>query len=582
MARILAVEDEAELRDLLKEELESEGHEVVTASDGEDALARLANFTPDIVVSDVSMPGIDGFDLLEKFRAAYPASADTPFLFLTALASREDELRAREHGIDDYLTKPVDFDMLHSVLATRLRQVARMRERKERQMVKLYTRLSGSPPPRVGSERVATAYTAPDDQTLASELDLEISGGDAMAAAMASLGETECPAMPEDDPAAGEAAPVERRVLGSLLRFPNLRAVSDAAPGGKSLYARTIERTVAILKALVCEEAVVTDTRDGDVVVAYRTEDEGEAGKLGEALARDLPGRIINDRHEEMSRDFELDDATIENALLVSAEFFEIVLERNPQSPEAFEKAIYDVIEKTRINTRAPNLLVSAIRRERGYLSPLELYARNGTQLPIRFFNYDIRSVRKMRAGFAFFGPGNTEKARYLVDVLTLDLMEDAARGIGPKDIAVIDMHYDTLASRIYAAAYARKFLHFAEHTPYAFMINVRSVPLGLGSKVLGDMLRPLGKHANRRSIQIHPQELGSFAHGELPVSCLVCTRSKLAGFPEARDVFPRHKPALAKAGTLLVLRGLKDKSRISKFNELGFDGYAIDPDGKA
>ena len=392
----------------------------------------------------------------------------------------------------------------------------------------------------------------------------------------------DAPAVPVDEPAAGETARVERRVLGSLFRFPNLRTVPHAAPGGKNLYARTIERTVAILKDLVCEEAVVTDTRDGDVVVAYRTEDEGEAGQLGETLARDLPGRIIDDRREEMSREFQLDDTTIENALLVSAEFFEIVLERNPQSPEAFEKAVFDVIENTRINSRAPNLLVSAIRRERGYLAPLELYARNGTQLPIRFFNYDTRSLRKMRAGFAFFGPSNTEKARYLLDVLTLDLMEDAARGIGQKDIAVIDMHYDTLASRIYAAAYARKFLHFAEHTPYAFMINVRSVPLGLRSKILGDMLRPLGKHANRRSIQLYPQELGAFAQGQLQASCLVCTSSKLAGFPEAKATFPRHKPALAKAGTLLVLRGLKDKSRISKLNELGFDGYAIDPDGKA
>ena len=48
----------------------------------------------------------------------------TRFLFLTALRNREDEIRARESGVDDYLTKPVDFDLLHSVLATRLRQVA--------------------------------------------------------------------------------------------------------------------------------------------------------------------------------------------------------------------------------------------------------------------------------------------------------------------------------------------------------------------------------------------------------------------------------------------------------------------------
>lgn len=113
MVSVLAVEDEADLRDLLKEDLEAEGYDVVTASDGQEALEILANFVPDIVISDISMPILDGFGLLEQVRLNHPNLADTPFLFLTALADREDELRAREFGIDDYITKPVDFDRLH-------------------------------------------------------------------------------------------------------------------------------------------------------------------------------------------------------------------------------------------------------------------------------------------------------------------------------------------------------------------------------------------------------------------------------------------------------------------------------------
>lgn len=583
MARILAVEDEAELRDLLKEELESEGHEVVTASDGSDALARLTGFTPDIVVSDVSMPGIDGFGLLEKFRASYPAHADTPFLFLTALASREDELRAREHGIDDYLTKPVDFDILHSVLATRLRQVARMRERKEQQMVKLYTTLSGSAAPQDGSESVATAFTAPDNHALAEELNIKVDAG--QGGEMSGTGEEEdasAASDPGSETAAGSSEAAQRRVFGSLFRFPHLRAATAPLPGGEGFLGRTIECTVKALTTLVRDEGMVSDTRNGDVIVAYRTEDESEARKLGAALKEELPARIAAQSREALATEFGLDEAAIENALVVSEALFEITLDRGVLSPEDFEQAVLEVIDNTRTNPRAPNLLAASVRNGEGHLMPLELYARDGSNLPIRFFNYDTTSTRKIRAGFAFFGENNREKAGYLVDVLTLDLMEGASRRIGPKEIAVIDVHFQTLASRIYSAAYIRKFLHFAEHTPCAFLLNVRSAPSGLAAEEFEAALRPLGRHANRRAIQITPSELETIATTNIPVSCLVCTYPELADFRSTRETFARHKSALAKAGTLLVLRGVSGVEQISALDRFGFDGYAVEPDNEA
>ena len=70
-----------------------------------------------------------GFELLERVTALAPRFADMPFIFLTALAQREAELKGRRLGADDYVTKPVDFDILASIVETRLARVARQRPR---------------------------------------------------------------------------------------------------------------------------------------------------------------------------------------------------------------------------------------------------------------------------------------------------------------------------------------------------------------------------------------------------------------------------------------------------------------------
>lgn len=582
MARILAVEDEADLRDLLKEELEAEGHEVVTASDGNDAITKLASFSPEIVISDISMPGMDGFSLLEHFREAYPALDDTPFLFLTALANREDEIRAREVGVDDYLTKPIDFDMLHSVLTTRLRQVARMRERKEQQMLKLYNTLASEKGEAVPAPQEHMAEDSQDDKTNAMVLELINSEWDA----------TEEGPVPEA-PAAGTHAPAEqdgsdikpaeetkpRRVFGSLFKLPNLGAFErNPKTKGRNLPARALSRAVELLKRLVCEEAYIATTDDGDIVASYRDLDEDQARAKSKELNKDLQEQLVAGQTEELKEEFDLSDEMIRNALIVSESLFEVALSRDSmESQESFEASIRDVIAKTRDNPRAPNLLVTSIRNDNGQLDQLKLIARNNDPLPICFFNYDEHSKQKIRASFAFFNASNSEKASYLLDALTLDLMEDAARQIGPKDIAVVDVHFQTLASRIYAATYIRKFLHYAENTTHPFMLNIRSMPQGTSTDHLEELLRPLGKYGARRSIQISPAEIGAFAESNMPVSCIVCSYPELMACPEAKPVIAQHKQTISSAGKLLVLRGVEDASAIEDLKPLGFDGFAVD-----
>jgi DNA-binding response OmpR family regulator len=101
-ARILVVDDEADILDLLSELLGETGYEVVRASDGREAIRALFQTQPDLVLLDVAMPELDGWQTLERIRDV----SDLPVLMLTARASEDDKVRGLRAGANDYVTKP--------------------------------------------------------------------------------------------------------------------------------------------------------------------------------------------------------------------------------------------------------------------------------------------------------------------------------------------------------------------------------------------------------------------------------------------------------------------------------------------
>lgn len=118
--RILCIEDDTETATLIVEELLDRGFEVDIAYSGQDGLAAILREKPDLVLSDISMPGMSGFEVLERLIRLAPRFEGMPFVFLTALADRDNELRGRRLGADDYVTKPIDFDVLEAIIKTRL------------------------------------------------------------------------------------------------------------------------------------------------------------------------------------------------------------------------------------------------------------------------------------------------------------------------------------------------------------------------------------------------------------------------------------------------------------------------------
>jgi DNA-binding NarL/FixJ family response regulator len=117
---ILCIEDDRETAALLYEELTDAGYAVLLAHDGHEGLRAVLARLPDLVLSDISMPVMSGFEVLERLTALSPRFSSLPFIFLTALGDRESELRGRRLGADDYVTKPIDFDILTTMIARRL------------------------------------------------------------------------------------------------------------------------------------------------------------------------------------------------------------------------------------------------------------------------------------------------------------------------------------------------------------------------------------------------------------------------------------------------------------------------------
>jgi len=111
MAKILLVEDNEMNRDMLSRRLERRGYEVIVAVDGEEGVARAKVDAPDIVLMDLSLPGIDGWEATRQLKAAEETRA-IPVLALTAHAMAGDREKALEAGCDDFDTKPIDLPRL--------------------------------------------------------------------------------------------------------------------------------------------------------------------------------------------------------------------------------------------------------------------------------------------------------------------------------------------------------------------------------------------------------------------------------------------------------------------------------------
>ncbi|GAB4528830.1 MAG: response regulator [Anaerolineales bacterium] len=134
LTTIFVVDDNAFFRVGLREILRSAGYVVVEAQNGKDALSKMTRLLPDLIISDINMPVMDGYMFYQEVRK-HPEWVGIPFIFLTAYSEPKDVVIGKKLGVEDYLTKPIDYDeLLGSVQA----KLARFRELKFIQLQQAY------------------------------------------------------------------------------------------------------------------------------------------------------------------------------------------------------------------------------------------------------------------------------------------------------------------------------------------------------------------------------------------------------------------------------------------------------------
>jgi two-component system sensor histidine kinase/response regulator len=132
--KILVVEDDFQNRQLINIYLSRAGFEVMSAINGIAALEKLSTFTPDLIVSDIAMPHMDGFELYEKVKT-FPHLRSVPFIFLTAYSDTEKRRHSKEIGSDDFLTKPIEQEDLLASIRGKLKRVNEIRSTTRTEMI---------------------------------------------------------------------------------------------------------------------------------------------------------------------------------------------------------------------------------------------------------------------------------------------------------------------------------------------------------------------------------------------------------------------------------------------------------------
>ena len=121
--KILLVDDEAGFAELLRDLLEMDSYEVMVAHDGQEGLEKLEAFVPDVIISDIVMPRLSGFELFKRVKAS-TTTATIPFLFITGFQDDRVLAEARKVGVFGILRKPVDIEQIEN----RLRELTRSKE----------------------------------------------------------------------------------------------------------------------------------------------------------------------------------------------------------------------------------------------------------------------------------------------------------------------------------------------------------------------------------------------------------------------------------------------------------------------
>ena len=453
-ARVLCIDDESEIRRDVADELQDAGYEILEASNGAEGLDVILRQKPDLVVCDITMPVLSGHDLLRKLRDEHPERADLPFIFLSALADKGHIIEGKRLGADDYLTKPIDFDLLLATVESRLNQVRRMAARKEEELVKVYRAALFDGEEAAGDAELAVGVRDQEREDDAVGFNVSPYAG------------------PRKDSRAQIAeivASSSERVVGGRLQLVGLDEVREVVGGHWGALSKKINDIAeSTIRRRLSSEDVVEKLDNGDFLICFASLGEAEAVLKAGAICREIKDKILGS---------ELLDSEIKDLCDVRSEVEEIKVTRQ----EAAEsESVFDLMSQRleeaseRSSQRYRETMAQIVDSCR--IEPIPLVTLNGAKLPIFFseFNADARNgivmLRRTRPDSSEFG-AELDCLRLVKIAEYFSTLEQ-----GPTQIVVADVEFSTLMNRCLRERYLRLCQSLTKAARQHLAFNVRNI----------------------------------------------------------------------------------------------------------
>ena len=462
-ATILCVEDEEDLRKDIVEELRDAGYDTLEAENGKAALELIVQQKLDLVISDISMPVMGGYELLEEIKANHPERCDLPFVFLTALADRSHVVMGKKLGADDYLTKPVDYELLLAAVEARLGQAERVKTRHKEQLVKVY---------KAAVEELSHAGVpaAPN------------SAGPAPAAAERGV-EQHLQDLVTESPTKVVAGRIQ------LVGLDDIKVELGARWAQRSdVIYDLVER---IIKSRLARGDVFQRDRNGNFTICFATLSETEAAFKARAIADEIRSRILGQDFGPESASYSTEDrAFLEEfasggnkakALAVRGEAHEVELH-----PEEVEGAsdlmglLTSRLEAAAALSRKNehNVLIDLVENARLELHRFE--TQQGELTPFQFAAFDGDTKARVEA-LRSSRPAAQDLLRD-IDVLLLTKVaeEILRRPPGKNVVLVVNIHFSTIDNKQRLERFKRLCDTLTDPARAALIFNMVEIPHGL------------------------------------------------------------------------------------------------------
>ena len=485
MATILCIEDELDFRESVVEALQHAGYQTIEAADGEAGLEALLRNKPNLVLCDIRMPVKDGHTLLNEVRNNHRNLADIPFVFLSALGDRADIVEGKLLGADDYLIKPIDFDLLLATIQSRLRQIERMQAHRDEKLVKLYRGLGQTQRDDVGAE--------PEPE------------------APGQLGST----------IARLAENNHGSVTVGRMQLVGLRAVKEQlGPRWRELAAKVRAVAESLIKRRLAREDVLTRRSDDEFVICFASLSEDEARFKAKAIERELTEHMLGSRPlKQLNGTLAV---PVDPSLLTEVTSEARTLKIEPSEVEEVGDPIAVLVAKLETAAADARVRAAAIMKRLNQtcrFAPRPVCLRNRVRTRLKILDFglptrnEVNQFRRMAVG----DPRMLAELDLVVLSKAIETIHETAHA--DSDLLAIPLSFDTIKSNNWSPHVFRACSAIGKAIRHRIAFKLSNVPISSYSGVFVEKLHILQTYCRWTILDMEQPFLGAMDYRGLRIS---------------------------------------------------------------